>query len=228
MIKTVLFDFDGVIADSLSSIYNWFQYAAKVFDVRLPVDNLDDFADIFFEPFPEFYKHLGFNWDEDLDRIYEEYVNYHSTHPVVLVEGIDDVIKSLAAIPHIRLGIVSSNITKLLHFNLDHHKLSDCFHVVKGADKGDGKPLKPDPTLLIEALSELGSDISESVYIGDQPSDVLAAHNATQALDAGKMQMISVTTGFANRRKLEKADPRADYIIDHPLEILEKLEIPKN
>ena len=228
MINTVIFDFDGVIADSVDSIFKWFQHAANVFGVDLPVKSTSELKENFFEPFPEFYKFLGFDWDNDLDEIYTEYIAYHSSHPVSLINGIESLIKNLAGNPGIKLGIVSSNMQGILNQNLKHHGLCDFFDIVKGIDKDKNTPLKPDPTLLLEALDEIGSNLGQSVYIGDQPSDVLTAYNASKVRNDGQIQTVSVTTGFASREKLEAHTPKADYIIDHPAQILEKLSIYKN
>jgi phosphoglycolate phosphatase-like HAD superfamily hydrolase len=228
MINTVIFDFDGVIADSVEGIFQWFQHAASVFDIKLPIESTAQLIENFAEPFPEFYKFLGFDWDRDQPKIYNEYTAYHSIHPVVLTDGIEKVIKNLAAVPGMKLGIVSSNMQSVLDYNLKIHQLEDQFDVVIGIDKDKNSPLKPDPTLLLEALDNLGSNLTESVYVGDQPSDVLTACNASEARNEGQMQTISITTGFATRQKLEEHHPKADFIIDHPSEILEKLEFYKN
>ncbi|MCG8333956.1 MAG: HAD family hydrolase [Proteobacteria bacterium] len=228
MINTVIFDFDGVIADSVETIFKWFQHAASVFGIQLPINNSSELIANFREPFPDFYKFLGFDWDKDQPKIYNEYIAYHSSHPVTLINGIETVIKNLAATPEMKLGIVSSNMQKILEYNLKYHNLSDQFDVVIGIDKDKNSPLKPDPTLLLEALDTMGAGMQDSVYIGDQPSDVLTAYNASQTRNEGQMQTISVTTGFATREKLETHNPTADHIIDHPSEILEKLDIYKN
>jgi phosphoglycolate phosphatase-like HAD superfamily hydrolase len=228
MINTVIFDFDGVIADSVDSIYQWFQHAASVFGLKLPISSTTELKENFFEPFPEFYKFLGFDWEKDLQKIYTEYIDYHFSHPVKLTAGIDSVIKDLSRNSQIKLGIVSSNMQGVLDYNLSHHGLSDRFAIVKGIDRENKSPLKPDPTILLEALDALNSSLDQSVYIGDQPSDVLTAYNASQARSDGPMQSISITTGFASRQKLEGVTPRADFIIDHPSEILEKVYNVKN
>ncbi len=228
MINTVIFDFDGVIADSVESIFQWFQHAATVFGVELPIRTTAQLLENFAEPFPEFYKFLGFDWDKDLHKIYSEYIAYHSSHPVTLINGIEKVIRNLASSPGFKMGIVSSNMQMVLDYNLKVHQLTDQFDVVVGIDKDKNSPLKPDPTLLLEALDTLGSNLADSVYVGDQPSDVLTAYNASEARNDGCMQTVSITTGFATRQKLEEQNPKADFIIDHPSEILEKLEIYKN
>ncbi|MCG8614664.1 MAG: HAD family hydrolase, partial [Desulfobacterales bacterium] len=176
--KTVLFDFDGVIADSLDYAFNWFSFAANKFDVDLPFDDPAGFKASFIEPFPEFYKFAGFDWDNEKDAIYEAYVGYHAAHPVGLVDGIEEVISELGSDPEVKLGIVSSNDQNVLDHNLTHHGLAGYFDVVIGVTKDLSIPLKPDPTSLLMALSRLGSSPGESVYIGDQPSDILAARNA--------------------------------------------------
>ena len=227
-INTVIFDFDGVIADSVNSIFKWFQYAASVFHIELPIQSSDDLKERFFEPFPEFYKYLGFSWENDLERIYAEYIAYHSTHSVTLINGIRSVIERLSGYPGMKLGIVSSNIQGILESNLEQHGLKDMFDVIRGVDKDDTTPLKPDPTILLETLDILKTPLNRSVYIGDQPSDVLTAYNASKTREDGPILSISVTTGFASREKLESITPRADYIIDHPSEIFEKVEFFKN
>lgn len=222
--NTVLFDFDGVIADSLDYAFNWFGYAAGKFGVELPFENPAGFKDSFIEPFPEFYKWLGFDWEEDREAIYDAYIDYHAAHPVGLVDGIKVVISELGRKPGVKLGIVSSNDQQVLEDNLAHHDLAGYFDVVIGVNKDLSIPLKPNPTSLLMALSQLGSSLSESVYIGDQPSDILTAQNAEKKAQNGSLQTIGVTTGFATRSRLEKATPRPDHIIDHPLEILTALK----
>ncbi len=224
MINTVLFDFDGVIADSVDSIFKWFQHAASIFNVDLTVKNTDELKDSFMEPYPELYKYLGFDWNNDQQDIFNEYLEYHGRYPVTLVEGIEFVMEELTKIPNMKLGIVSSNEQGILDDNLSKHDLAKYFDVVIGMNKEQTIPLKPDPTSLLKALDILGSSINDSVYIGDQPSDVLTAQNASKVrLNSIMMKTISLTTGFATRQKLESTLPTADHILDHPKEILSKL-----
>ncbi len=225
MIDTVLFDFDGVIADSLESNFKWFEHAASVFNIDLPVKTSAELKESFIEPFPELYSHLGFQWEKDREEIYREYINYYSENPVVLVGGIKSVIKELSDVPSLKLGIVSSNEQMIVDENLNCHNLAKYFDIVVGSDKDLNVPLKPDPTSLLMALDKLGAEPSTSVYIGDQPSDMLTAQNASEVKLNGSMKTIAITTGFASRQKLEQSNPRADFIVDHPSEILPHLDL---
>lgn len=222
-VRTILFDFDGVIADSLKFAFNWFGFAAEMFGINLPFNDPDGFRTAFIEPFPEFYKWLGFNWESDQDEIYRAYMQYHAHHPVTLVEGIEELLFGLSRRSAIKLGIVSSNHQQVLEDNLIYHRLAGYFDVVIGVDKDLSIPLKPDPTSLLMALSRLDASIAEWVYIGDQPSDVLTAKNAAWSMQSESFCTIAVTTGFATRLQLENANPKPDRIVDHPLEILAAL-----
>jgi pyrophosphatase PpaX len=223
MIKTALFDFDGVIANSLESYFRWFTYAASIFQVELTVATAKELKENFIEPFPNLYTYLGFDWEKDKNQIFEEYIHYFTqTHPI-LVDGIKPVIEELSDDPNMNIGIVSSNEREVLKSNLEFHGLTHCFDVVIGCDKQLKIPLKPDPTSLLTALDILGASLSKSIYIGDQPSDVLTAVNASNQRNSGRIKTISITTGFASREKLETTPPTADHIVDHPAEILKIL-----
>lgn len=224
MLKAILFDFDGVIADSVESIFGWFQHIASILDIELPVKTTEEMRENFMEPYPDLYKFLGFNWDRDRNRIFNEYVDYHSKGPVVLVEGIKGVIETLSLQPDIKLAIVSSNEQTILDKNLDYHDMAKYFDTVIGTDTNNNVPLKPDPTSILMALDRLEIALSESVYIGDQPSDVLAAYNASLLRPKEKMLTIALTTGFATKDRLISTNPQADHILDHPADILDVLD----
>jgi len=223
MLKAVLFDFDGVIADSVESIFGWFQHIASILGIELPVKTSDEMRENFMEPYPELYKFMGFNWERDRSRIFDEYIDYHSKGPVNLVTGIKEVIEKLSKRPDTKLGIVSSNEQQLLKKNLDYHDMAKYFDTVIGTDVNNNIPLKPDPTSLLMALDRMKASISESVYIGDQPSDVLTAHNASLVRSEKKMTTIALTTGFATKDRLNNTKPLADHIFDHPDGILDVL-----
>lgn len=200
MITTILFDFDGVIGDSLKNIYRWFNHAASVFNINLPIHSVEEIKEQFLEPFPEFYKYLGFDWDKDQRSIYHEYINYHEANRVNLVEGIEDVIQTLSSNGDYSLGIVSSNEQQLIDRTLEAHGISHYFDIVIGTDKNGTLPFKPDPTTLLTAMRFLGTAPSQTVYIGDQPTDMLTAQNASQTLGTGSITTVAITTGFASRQ----------------------------
>ena len=78
-----------------------------------------------------------------------------------------------------------------------------------------GKPIKPDPQIVAEAMEGV-PDISpkEVAYIGDSDVDMQTGINAG-------VRTIGVTWGFRSREELEAYSPYA--LIDHPLQILEHI-----
>ncbi|MDF2943856.1 MAG: hypothetical protein K0S01_2714 [Herbinix sp.] len=70
---------------------------------------------------------------------------------------------------------------------------------------------KPAPDSIFTAIKELGSDLNNTVLVGDSETDVQTAKNAG-------IPCIGVTWGFRNREVLRSAG--ADYLIDTPKELL--------
>lgn len=81
---------------------------------------------------------------------------------------------------------------------------------------GDTLPeKKPSPLPLLHACRELGGTPSTSVYIGDDERDVLAGRNAG-------MLTVAATYGYYARED-SPVNWGADYLIDHPSELLSLL-----
>lgn len=74
------------------------------------------------------------------------------------------------------LGIVSSKYKKYVVQELHKTKLYPFFNVIVGLD--DCKEHKPHPEPLLKAVRELQVDLKNCIYIGDQPTDILAAKAA--------------------------------------------------
>jgi pyrophosphatase PpaX len=74
------------------------------------------------------------------------------------------------------LGIVSSKRNSNIERELNANGLATFFEIIVGQD--DTVKHKPDPEPLLLALNRLNASPSRCTYIGDQPSDIVAAHNA--------------------------------------------------
>jgi phosphoglycolate phosphatase len=70
---------------------------------------------------------------------------------------------------------------------------------------------KPAPDSVYTAIKKLGSDLHQTIYIGDSETDVMTAKNAG-------LPCVGVTWGFRSRKVLRNAG--ADYLIDTPRELL--------
>ncbi|MCQ2188625.1 MAG: HAD family hydrolase [Paludibacteraceae bacterium] len=74
---------------------------------------------------------------------------------------------------------------------------------------------KPDPFSVLDCMSQLGTDVTNSIYIGDTDVDLETAHNAG-------LKCIGVAWGFRGRKYLE--DISCDFIVDTPNEVLPLLK----
>ncbi len=70
---------------------------------------------------------------------------------------------------------------------------------------------KPAPDSVFEAVKELGSELSKTIFVGDSETDAQTAQNAG-------IPCIGVTWGFRSREVLKSAG--VDYLIDTPRELL--------
>lgn len=82
---------------------------------------------------------------------------------------------------------------------------------VKVLGQREGKPIKPDPEIVREAMEGIpGISLDEVIYCGDSDVDMQTG------LGAGVMT-VGVTWGFRTREELEAYSPFA--LIDHPMEL---------
>jgi DNA processing protein len=75
---------------------------------------------------------------------------------------------------------------------------------------GDVKNPKPDPEGILTALEMLGVSAERAAYVGDQPADLVAARRAG-------VRSVAATYGFCTSEELRRHSP--DVVIDHPSEI---------
>lgn len=97
----------------------------------------------------------------------------------------------------IRIGILSSDVTENVVDFIQFYQLEPMVQVGLGVN---GKPPKPDPTLLYEICSKLGAAPAETLVIGDATSDFRMAHLG------GAAGSIGVTWGWRQRPELKEAD----------------------
>ena len=221
-LKSVIFDFDGVILDSFKDQFLWFSKICGI--LNKPFDySIERFKEVYREPvYPDMYSFLGFDWDKEKDVIWKEYNLHKSNSRIELFEGAEHVIRGLGAY---NLAIASSNTHNAISKQLKAHGLEDCFKVIVGKEDlpvVNNEPLlKPNPACIAIALDKLVCSPAEAVYIGDQPSDILAAKRVSE-LKGEAVTSIAVTYGYSPRKRLSVCLP--DYIVDSPLNLLELLK----
>ena len=174
MIDTVIFDFDGTLADTNNLIINSFKHIyCKYHDGECDVDYI---LSTFGEPLEKTLKRdfSGFKL-EDVLKSYREYQIGRFDKEVSPYETVPETIKYLHE-KGIKMGIAtsrlrSSTLNALKIFDLDKY-----FEVIITAD--DVKNHKPDKEPLIKVMQELNSRKENTVYVGDSKFDIECALNA--------------------------------------------------
>ncbi len=201
--STVLFDFDGTIAQTLHLL------------LYLPEEllNLTALKEITHAEI-DYLKRHGLRKFIQLLRISPlslpkmitelQHLFAHHIHNIPLVEGITDVLTLLHERPT-KIGIITSNTRQNVEAYLEFHQLNMVSFVY--ADRSIfGKH-----RVISRVLKEHRIDPRETMYIGDEVRDVVAAKKI--GIRSG-----AVTWGFNHRELLQQAEP--DWLFDEPAELL--------
>lgn len=206
--KLIIFDFDGVLADSLQLML---RYSSQVcLELGYPCQptpaDLDVLDTMSFDS-------LGrqLNLPEAIIPDYKRRVfkRFASGDELpTIIDGMADVISALAS--SCTLGLVTGNTSGLVRIFLERYNLLGQFGLILCVD---------DPGTRVEKLQrivkELGGLNSEVFLVGDAVSDIYAAREV-------KAKSIAVSWGHQSREKLMTAKP--DFLVDSPQGLLSMLE----
>ena len=206
MIKTVIFDLDGTLLNTLLDLKESTNYALRQFgypertleEIRYFVGN--GVRKLIERAVPENCE----NVEECLD-VFKKHYEKNMYNNTVSYNYIETMLKTLK-LEGIKLGVVSNK------FDLAVKELCKKYYDglvdIAIGQGGDVLP-KPLPFGVYKAMKELGADKASTIYVGDSEVDVQTAQNAN-------IPCIGVTWGFRGRAYLDGAD----YIIDDPCEII--------
>ena len=212
MIKAVLFDLDGTLADSLIDLADGVNRAIS--SKGFPTHNVEAFKYFVGDGIPKMIERAlpEDHRDEDtVNEIKDIFLPYYAVHyadNTYAYSGMPELVNTLKT-----QGFIVAVVT-----NKEQHMANevvtslygDIFDLIFG--KRDGIPAKPDPTAALMAMEELGVKPQECVFIGDSGMDVATAVNSG-AVPVGELW------GF--RKEDELLANGAKYIIKKPEELLE-------
>ncbi len=204
--KLAVFDVDGTLIDSRSSIFRAAVEAAAEIGVSAPT--YEDVRAIVGLSLFEALAKMRPDLDEPTVRAYTEayknaFVRFHAEPDFfdALYPGAADLLAALKA-EGWTLGMATGQSRRGVNRNLDVHAWRDLFDCTFCADDG---PSKPHPHMLERNMVAVGIAPACTVMIGD------TAHDITMAGEAG-VHAIAVTWGFHTRDELIAAG--ADDIVD--------------
>ncbi|HOA20445.1 MAG TPA: HAD-IA family hydrolase [Sedimentibacter sp.] len=174
MIDTVIFDFDGTLADTNNLVLNSFKHIYnKYYDGKWDEEYV---LSTFGEPLALTLKRdfSGFAYEEVLAS-YREYQADRFEKEVTLYDTVSETVKYLHK-KDIKIGIATSRIKPPTLFALKNFDLDKYFQVVISAE--DVEKHKPDKEPLIKAIQGLDSSAENTLYVGDSKFDMECALNA--------------------------------------------------
>lgn len=205
MIKSLVFDFDGTIADSLQvviEIYN--TILAPAYNIR-PVQRNEE--EIFRATDP---RSLLRDNKISIFRLPVMVLRAHKEigKKISEIKPITNIIELLNTLrkSSLTLGVCTSNSRKNVLAFLEEHKMLDLFDFIYS-----GKHLFGKDKLIRKLLKEHKLNKDETLFVGDEIRDVEAAHKAG-------LKVIAVTWGYNTRDALKLAGP--DFVAESPEEII--------
>lgn len=214
MIKLCMFDLDGTLLDTLSTIAHYGNLALNTHGVStIDKENykylVGNGAKILVKRMLEFSNSYS---DELYNKVYDTYMKAYDSNPTYLTEPFDDICNMLSSLK--KSGIESAVISNKPDFaskSVCKAKIpTGLLSEVRGQQ--EGVKIKPDPEGAFLIMKKFNVVESEVIFIGDTGVDMETGKNIGA-------YTVGVTWGF--RKKDELVSSGADCIIDNPLELIE-------
>ena len=225
----IIFDLDGTLINTISDLGQACNHALSA--CGFPTHKIEDYPrlvgngvnKLIERALPEQHRN-----EETVLRLREYFVPYYDEHNCDFTRPYDGIPELLEALKQKgdeamrRKGerwflAVASNKYQAATEKIVAQLFPGIFDVVLGERVGVER--KPNPQIVYDILKAKGERLEakgeEILYIGDSLVDAETARAAGATL-------VLCTWGFGTREQMEGAKP--DYLVDHPLEVLEALE----
>ena len=219
MLKAVLFDLDGTLVNSLADLADSTNFA--LMELGFPPHETEEYKYLVGDGIPKLIERAlpeGEKTEGNCNKCLELFMARYREHyfdKTDSYDGIKELLRNLKK-QGLKIAVISNKAQEMAQKVVDK-VFGDIFDAVAG--KREGYKTKPDPTLTLEVIKELGVTPDTCVLIGDSGMDMAAAVN-------GKVTGIGVLWGF--RTETELRQNGADYIADTPAQILNIIEEIQN
>ena len=215
MIKTVIFDLDGTLANTLADLAGAVNYALGRQGLKTyPADDYRGFVGNGVDHLVRVAMAEGYTSD-GAARVKSDFYAYYADHCIDFTskyDGIDELLGRLSA-DGISAAVISNKPDRFVPVILAALYPSRSFDRAWGQREGVAR--KPDPQALYMYLEQSGYDKSEALYVGDSNVDVVFAHNAG-------IRVCGVSWGFRGAGELGEAG--ADYIVNSAKELYDLIK----
>ena len=213
MIRALIFDFDGLVLDTETPIYQSYQEIYRSLGVELSFERWAQgigTTDASYDPFDDLEALL----DGAVDRASLQARQRQREAELIAAQpvrpGVVDYLKDARRLG-LKIGMASSSSCAWITGHLSRLGLLEYFDCVQGRD--DVQRSKPDPELYLSALEKLGVSNTQAIVFEDSPNGILAARRAG-------LFCVAVPNPVTLRMPLDGADLRLESLADLPLEAL--------
>ena len=217
MIRAVIFDLDGTLADTISAIREGINLTMQKHGFAEHTD--DEVRGFINNGARELVRRaipISLQNNEDvLTQIYNDYNAYYGTtylHTDTTYAGIPEVITALSK-KGLKIAVLSNKQDPYVKELCRQLLPEGSYDAAQGVIIG--KPTKPHPYLSELVAAELGVNTAECVMVGDSDVDVKTAH-------AAGMAHVGVSWGYRSSEFLRENG--AKQIADSPAELLKIIE----
>jgi phosphoglycolate phosphatase-like HAD superfamily hydrolase len=207
--KTIIFDFDGTIADTLETIATLYNKIAHDFNCKpVSFEEKEKFRSM---KTHEFLKEC--NIPVLLLPVLAIRIKAELKFEIRKVKAIAGIVEALHEIKKAgySIGVMSSNSVENINIFLQENSIEKLFDFVHS-----GKNIFGKDKVILRVISKNKLNKKEVIYVGDETRDI-------EALKRIKIPIIAVSWGFNSHQILEKLNPEG--LIDNPNELLSKIEM---
>ena len=210
MYRTVIFDLDGTLLNSIGDLAAAANYVCR--KNRWPEHTEEEIMGMVGHGIPNLVRQFSPADARSTLMVLNttsQFNQYYGCHNMELTrpyEGMAELLQQLKA-AGAQLAVCSNKADNFSRAIVEHY-YPGLFDLVRG--NLNGMPVKPDPTVVREIMRDLDASYLSAMMVGDSSVDIQTGHNAG-------IKACGVTWGFRSRENLVEA--AADAIADTPAEL---------
>lgn len=211
--KTVIFDLDGTLLNTISDLGYACNYALD--QEGLPTHEISEYVNMVGNGLRKLIELSAPNASpETIDRLIthcKRYYNGHSTDTTQPYPGMSELLETLAS-HDVKLAVASNKYQEAVDKIIRHFFPDIPFAAIMG--QIESRPIKPDPAIINVIMEQTASSPEETVMVGDSAVDIETARRAG-------VISVAVKWGFSPEEDLRDAMPT--HLVSSAEEILSLL-----